>query len=67
MSNEEVEVRREGHQTESVARALGMRVEELEGQDWSIEPDVGKDDMIYGYVVSLENGQKAYITLPDAF
>jgi hypothetical protein len=45
--------------------ALGMPVEDLEAQEWSMEPDVGNDDMLYGYVVTLENGATAYITLPE--
>lgn len=57
-----IEEQQERHQTEVVAKALGMPVDELAGQEWTIEPDVGNDDMIYGYIVSLENGETAYLT-----
>ena len=44
---------------------MGMSVEELEAQEWSIEANVGNDDIIYGYVVTLGNGRETYITLPE--
>lgn len=55
MSNRQLEEQRDRRQTEAVATALGMPVEELEAQEWSMEPDGGNDDMQYGYVVTLEN------------
>jgi hypothetical protein len=61
MSSKQLEERQEREQTEAVARALGMPVAELEAQDWSIEPNVGSDDTIYGYVVTLQNGRKAFL------
>ncbi|HMJ89074.1 MAG TPA: hypothetical protein VK530_04625 [Candidatus Acidoferrum sp.] len=65
MSNQQLEEQRARRQAEAVAIALGMAVEDLEAQEWSMEADVGNDDMIYGYIVTLEDGRKAHITLPD--
>lgn len=56
---------REDHFTRKVAMAIGMPYEELDRQDWSIDSDVGNDGTTYGYIVTLENGQTAYISMVD--
>lgn len=53
---------REDEATKRIAAALGIPYEELAAQDWSIEADVGNDDIIYGYNVTLENGQTSYLS-----
>lgn len=65
MSNRQLEERRERLQTERVAKALGMSVEELDAQEWSIEPQVSEEGMIYSYAVTLESGQTEYIILHE--
>lgn len=61
MSKRQLEEWQEREQAQAVARAIGMPFEELVDQDWSIAADVGNDGTVYGYVVTLENGQRAYI------
>lgn len=56
-----IEEAQEDDATRRIALALGMSFEELDGQQWSIDPDVGHDDSIYGYIVTLENGQIAHL------
>jgi hypothetical protein len=54
----------EDQATRKIGLALGIPFDELANQDWSIGADVGNDDMVYGYIVTLENGQTFNLT-PD--
>ena len=65
MSNQQLEEQRERRHAEAVAMALGMSLQELNAQEWSIEADVGKDDMVYGHIVTLEDGRQVHIVLPE--
>ena len=55
----------EDEQTIKVASALGMTYDQLDNQEWSIEADVGNDDMVYGYIVTFESGETAYLSPAD--
>ncbi|MBV9882199.1 MAG: hypothetical protein JO276_04245 [Sphingomonadaceae bacterium] len=63
MSNRELEERAERQQTEAVARALGISVEDLEEQDWSIDEDVGNDGAVHGYVVTFADGRFEHLPI----
>lgn len=65
MSSRQLEERQERERLEAIAKALGMSVDELEAQEWSIDENVGNDGTIYSHVVTLEDGRTAHIQLPD--
>ncbi|MGQ7830073.1 BRO family protein [Altererythrobacter sp. Z27] len=55
----------EDQQILKISIALGMSYDELNGQEWTIDADVGNDDTIYGYVVTLGNGETKYLSPAD--
>ena len=63
MSSRELEDRQERERTTAVARALGMPVDELEDQEWSIDENVGHDGAVYGYVVTLAGGRVEHLPI----
>ena len=65
MSNQQLDEQRERRHAEAVAMALGMPVAELDAQEWSIEADVGNEDIVYGHIVTLEDGRQVHIMLPE--
>lgn len=60
-----IEEAQEDEATRKIAAALGISYEDLSSQEWSIDADVGNDDIIYGYTVTFENGQTAYLNPAD--
>jgi len=63
MSNRQLEERAEREQAQAVARALGISVEDLDEQDWSVDEDVGNDDVVLGYVVTFGDGRIEHLPI----
>jgi hypothetical protein len=61
MSNSLLEERQERERAEAVASALGISVGDLEQFDWTIEPHVSDDGMLYGHNVYFAEGSDAAI------
>lgn len=60
--NETYEEMQELQRISAIARAIGVSVDELNDQDWSIEPETGNDDMVYGYAVTLADGRVYHLS-----
>lgn len=60
---EQLEDQAEERQTEAVASALGMSVDDLNSQEWSLEENASDDGLVYSYIVTLENGETHHINL----
>jgi hypothetical protein len=50
---------------EAVARVIEMPSIELQNQNWSVKEDVDQDDRILGFVITLENGQIAFVAASE--
>lgn len=60
---EQLDQQIEDQRAQSVADAIGISIEELTAQDWTLEENSSDDGLVYSYIVTLENGETHHINL----